>query len=77
VKPAHSISFAGPGKRDHELEAAISAGATLNLESEGEAERALAIAHRLGRTPRLAVRVSPDFELRGSGMRMGGRPSPF
>lgn len=77
VKPAHSISFAGPGKRDHELEAAISAGATLNLESEAEADRALAIADRLGRTPRLAVRVNPDFELRGSGMRMGGRPSPF
>lgn len=77
AKPAASISFAGPGKRDHELEAAVSAGATLNLESEGEADRALAIADRLGRTPRLAVRVNPDFELRGSGMRMGGRPSPF
>lgn len=77
VKPAASISFAGPGKRNPELEAAITAGATLNLESEGEAERALAIAARLGKSPRLAVRVNPDFELRGSGMRMGGRPSPF
>lgn len=77
AKPAASISFAGPGKRDSELEAAIRAGATLNLESEGEADRALAIADRVGRTPRLAVRVNPDFELRGSGMRMGGRPSPF
>lgn len=77
AKPAASISFAGPGKRNPELEAAIAAGATLNLESEGEADRALAIAARLGRAPRLAVRVNPDFELRGSGMRMGGRPSPF
>ena len=65
-------AFAGPGKRDDELDAAISAGVTLNLESEGEAERALASAGRLGVTPRLAVRVNPDFELRGSGMRMGG-----
>ena len=36
------VSFAGPGKRDAELEAAIAAGVTLNLESEAEAERALA-----------------------------------
>jgi len=77
VKDAAHISFAGPGKRDAELEAAIAAGATLNLESEGEAERALAIGRRLGVAPRLAVRVNPDFELRGSGMKMGGRASPF
>ena len=77
VKPAASISFAGPGKRDGELAAAITAGATLNVESEGEAARAFAIGDRLGRAPRMAVRVNPDIELRGSGMRMGGRPSPF
>ncbi len=77
VKPAGAISFAGPGKRDGELAAAIAAGATLNLESEGEADRALAIADRLGQRPRLAVRVNPDVELRGSGMKMGGRSSPF
>lgn len=77
VKPAASISFAGPGKRDVELERAIEAGATLNIESEGEAARALAIGDRLGATPRMAVRVNPDMELKGSGMKMGGRPSPF
>lgn len=77
VKDAAHISFAGPGKRDGEIEAAIAAGATLNLESEGEADRALAIGARLGIAPRLAVRVNPDFELRGSGMKMGGRASPF
>jgi diaminopimelate decarboxylase len=71
------VSFAGPGKRDLELEAAIAAGVTLNLESEAEAGRALAIAERLGVTPRLAVRVNPDFELKGSGMKMGGGPKPF
>ncbi|WP_425230174.1 pyridoxal-dependent decarboxylase, exosortase A system-associated [Sphingomonas sp.] len=77
VKPAGAISFAGPGKRDAELAAAIQAAATINLESEGEADRALAQADRLGVPPRLAIRVNPDVELRGSGMRMGGRPSPF
>lgn len=71
------ISFAGPGKTDSELEAAIAAGVTLNLESEGEADRALAIAERLGRAPRLAIRVNPDFDLKGSGMKMGGGAKPF
>lgn len=76
-KDGSAISFAGPGKCDAELHAAIAAGVTLNLESEGEADRALAIGDRLGTAPRLAVRVNPDYELRGSGMKMGGRPSPF
>lgn len=74
---AGDVSFAGPGKRDRELAAAIEAGATINCESEGEAERALAVAEKLGRTPRMAVRVNPDFEIRGSGMRMGGGAKPF
>lgn len=76
IDPAR-VSFAGPGKRDAELEAAIAAGVTLNLESEGEAARALAIASRLGVVPRLAIRVNPDFDLKGSGMKMGGGAKPF
>ncbi|HEV2599235.1 pyridoxal-dependent decarboxylase, exosortase A system-associated [Sphingopyxis sp.] len=75
--PAGDISFAGPGKRDRELEATITAGATLNLESAGEAERALSIAEHLGIAPSLAVRVNPDFDLKGSGMKMGGGAKPF
>ena len=71
------ISFAGPGKRNAELEAAISAGATLNLESEGELDRALELAGRLGKAPRLAIRVNPDFDLKGSGMKMGGGAKQF
>ena len=76
IDPA-KVSFAGPGKRDRELEAAITAGATLNLESEAEADRALAIGQRLGQAPRLAIRVNPDFDLKGSGMKMGGGAKPF
>ena len=71
------ISFAGPGKRDKELKAAIEAGATINCESEGEAGRALAIGRAAGIAPKLAVRVNPDFEIKGSGMRMGGGAKPF
>lgn len=74
---ATHISFAGPGKRAVEIEAAIRAGVTLNLESENEAARALSIAKTLGLRPRLAVRVNPDFDLKGSGMRMGGGAKPF
>jgi diaminopimelate decarboxylase len=77
VMAADAISFAGPGKRDAELELAIRAGVTLNVESESEGQRALAIGGMLGMRPKLAVRVNPDFELRGSGMKMGGRASPF
>jgi len=76
IDPAR-VSFAGPGKRDDELEAAIAAGVTLNCESEGEAERSLAIGQRIGKAPRIAVRVNPDFELKGSGMKMGGGAKPF
>jgi len=75
--PGTPVSFAGPGKRDDELRAAIEAGVTINLESVGEGARALAIADRIGTRARLAVRVNPDIELRGSGMKMGGRASPF
>ncbi|NQX94263.1 MAG: pyridoxal-dependent decarboxylase, exosortase A system-associated [Erythrobacter sp.] len=76
IDPAR-ISFAGPGKRDDELEPAIAAGVTLNCESEGEATRALAIGDRIGTAPRIAIRVNPDFELKGSGMKMGGGAKPF
>ncbi len=71
------VSFAGPGKRDAELEAAITAGATLNSESENEVRRALTIGKQLSIAPKLAIRVNPDFELRGSGMKMGGGAKPF
>lgn len=74
---AARMSFAGPGKRDRELAAAIEAEVTLNCESAGEVARALAIGERSGNRPRLAIRINPDFELRGSGMRMGGRPTAF
>lgn len=71
------VSFAGPGKRDAELAAALAAGVTINLESEGEAERALKLAAAAGVVPRLAIRVNPDFEVKGSGMKMGGGAKPF
>jgi diaminopimelate decarboxylase len=74
---ADAISFAGPGKRDEELEQAVGAGIVVNLESEGELERLAAIARRTGARARVNVRVNPDFELKSSGMKMGGGPKQF
>jgi diaminopimelate decarboxylase len=74
---ADLISFAGPGKTDAELEQAAAAGIVVNLESEGEMERLAAIAKRSGARPKVNVRVNPDFELKSSGMKMGGGPKPF
>jgi len=74
---ADTISFAGPGKTDAELEAAVCAGIVVNLESESEMERLAAIASRHGVRARVNVRVNPDFELKSSGMKMGGGPKPF
>ena len=71
------ISFAGPGKRDIELDMAVRTGVTLNIESANEAKRALAVGSKRGIPPRLAIRVNPDFEMRGSGMKMGGGAKPF
>jgi diaminopimelate decarboxylase len=71
------ISFAGPGKSDAELSSAIASGIVLNVESEQEMERAARIGKQLRLRPTVAVRVNPDFELKSSGMKMGGGPKQF
>src|SRR5205085_11743606 len=76
TQPAH-ISFAGPGKSDAELAQAFAAGIVINLESERELERLAALAVAGAPRPRVAVRVNPDFELKSSGMKMGGGPKQF
>jgi len=75
--PVEEISFAGPGKSLNELHSAIIAGITINLESMLELERITKLARKLDISPRVAIRVNPDFELKSSGMKMGGGPSPF
>ena len=71
------ISFAGPGKRESELRQAVAAGVLLNLESMREVRLLAPISAELGLPARVAVRVNPDFELKGSGMKMGGGPKQF
>ncbi|MFI7607394.1 pyridoxal-dependent decarboxylase, exosortase A system-associated [Micromonospora sp. NPDC049366] len=75
--PADRVSFAGPGKSDAELRQAVAAGVTIEMESENEARRVLAVGDRLGIRPRVAIRVNPDFSVKGSGMRLGGGPQQF
>lgn len=77
VLPPHRISFAGPGKKEHELRSAIAAGVVLNIESGQEMELIAQQAEYLGITPKVAIRVNPDFVLKSSGMKMGGGPQPF
>jgi diaminopimelate decarboxylase len=75
--PSARISFAGPGKTPVELRQAVASGATVEMESATESRRLVEIGHELGIRPRVAVRVNPDFEVKGSGMRMGGGPQQF
>ncbi|MBI5718936.1 MAG: pyridoxal-dependent decarboxylase, exosortase A system-associated [Burkholderiales bacterium] len=71
------VSFAGPGKRDAELHQAVAARVLVNVESMRELPVLAAASRELGLPARVAVRVNPDFELKGSGMRMGGGPKQF
>ncbi len=73
----NEVSFAGPGKREAELRQAVAARVLVNVESFREVRLLAAIATQLGLPARVAVRVNPDFELNGSGMKMGGGPKPF
>lgn len=74
---AERISFAGPGKTVAELQQAIAAGVVLHVESEGELARISELAGQGTVRPKVALRVNPDFELKASGMRMGGGAQQF
>lgn len=75
--PAEHLTFAGPGKTDAELRRAVAAGLLVNVESPREVGVLAAASQALGLPARVAVRVNPDFELKSSGMKMGGGPKPF
>jgi len=76
MAPAH-ISLAGPGKTDSELHQAVAAGILVNVESPRELQVLADASRTLRRPARVAVRVNPDFELKSSGMKMGGGPKQF
>ncbi len=71
------ISFAGPGKSDAELQAAIASGVLINVESITELQRIKHFAAQFKIPARIALRLNPDFELKLSGMKMSGGAKPF
>ncbi|MGH3704407.1 MAG: pyridoxal-dependent decarboxylase, exosortase A system-associated [Agromyces sp.] len=75
--PADRVSFAGPGKTPAEIRRAVASGIIVEIESATEFGRVVAAGDELGIVPTVAVRVNPDFAVKGSGMRMGGGPQQF
>lgn len=71
------VSFAGPGKSEREIRQAVAAGITMTAESEHQLDLAIAAGKAMGIEPRVALRVNPEFELKASGMKMGGGPKAF
>ena len=74
---ADRVSFAGPGKTPAEIRQAVAAGIIVEVESTTEFRRVIAAGDELGFAPSVAIRVNPDFAVKGSGMRMGGGPQQF
>src|SRR4029079_14689252 len=57
------IVFDGVGKSDAELESAVALDVkAINVESQGELRRVEAVATRMGRVARVAIRVNPDID---------------
>ncbi len=74
---ASQVSFAGPGKTAAELRQAAAAGVVVSVESRHQLHLLAAEGAALGLRPAAILRVNPDFELRASGMQMGGGPKAF
>jgi diaminopimelate decarboxylase len=71
------ISFAGPCKSEAELSQAVAAGVCVNIESEREILLLARLSQQTGLQAQAVLRVNPDFELRSSGMKMGGGAKQF
>lgn len=77
ANPITDISFAGPGKSLQELSMAIASGITINVESMVELTRIINTATEQNQVANVALRLNPDFELKSSGMKMGGGSQQF
>lgn len=74
---ADNLSFAGPGKSVKELTMALASGITINVESQTEIQRIIKLTEQLDTDANIALRLNPDFELKSSGMKMGGGSQQF
>jgi diaminopimelate decarboxylase len=76
--PAGDIIFVGPGKSTAELSACLDAGLyAIICESFGELAMIDALARERGLRPRVALRINPDFVVKGAKLTMGGRSRQF
>lgn len=72
------LSFAGPGKTECELAAAIESGVgAISVESRRELLACTRLAQGLGRPARVLLRVNPLLPSRAYGLKMGGRAVQF
>ena len=63
--PAEKIVYASVGKTEKEIEEAVKRGILFfNVESLPELEAINRVAKRLGRHPRIAIRINPDVEVK-------------
>ncbi|MGW7463787.1 type III PLP-dependent enzyme [Streptomyces xantholiticus] len=76
--PPEDILFSGPGKRDCDLDAALTTGVrNFSLDSAHAARQLNAAARRNGTTARFLLRVNTEVAAPGAGLAMTGLPSPF
>lgn len=72
------IIFAGPGKREDELETALRSDIlSINVESLDELSALGQIAARLNKQANVCLRINPKKNVSGSHLQMGGGASPF
>jgi diaminopimelate decarboxylase len=72
------IVFAGPAKTDDELRRAVEEGIfAVNVESLNEIDRLAHIAGQADKSIGVGLRINPEAQLMGSGMRMGGTVGQF
>jgi diaminopimelate decarboxylase len=72
------IIFTSPGKTRAEMEYAVTNDIyCINIESVAEAELLNQIAAGKSKTVRIAIRINPDFNLSGAGIKMSGVASQF
>jgi diaminopimelate decarboxylase len=73
-----SIIFTSPGKTYRELEYAIDQGIySINIESVQEAILINEIGEKLHKKVSISIRVNPNFNISGAGMKMTGVPTQF
>ncbi|GAA0368962.1 MULTISPECIES: type III PLP-dependent enzyme [Micromonospora] len=77
VRP-ENIIFLGPGKSAEELQACLAQRIhAIVCESLGELRLIDSLARAAGTIAPVALRVNPNFSVKGSGLTMGGRPRQF